>query len=351
MNKLIKKLTTWLLVFGMTFTPVLTSINVIAANAEEGGEPTITASEGEDGEDGQGEDGQGEVEEKPEPSQDVQEVLDAADAAATEEAVLDEKVEAVDAAVGQVVEDGLATNFFFDPITGANNSLKTWAGVADLLVGAADDQSEVIASDEGEIKKTLEKAAGKANDAEQIAEDINDELDKTAATISSLNKQIQDADTIEDAEAAYGKAVNARNTAVADHKQAVSDFNQTLDDYDELVASLPGLQKKYFDAVATGSAEAAAAKIALDQAYAAAESLEKQAEARKNAALFNYGSKVQFAESAVVGAQMTYGIAVGNVVRATGELALAKRSEASALAAYNNAKKAEKDALLRRDRL
>ena len=35
MNKLIKKLTTWLLVFGMTFTPVLTSINAVAANAEE----------------------------------------------------------------------------------------------------------------------------------------------------------------------------------------------------------------------------------------------------------------------------------------------------------------------------
>ncbi|MBR5930533.1 MAG: hypothetical protein IKS87_09300 [Lachnospiraceae bacterium] len=43
MNKMIKKLTTWMLVFGMTFTPALTSINLMAVNAEDANEEaTIT---------------------------------------------------------------------------------------------------------------------------------------------------------------------------------------------------------------------------------------------------------------------------------------------------------------------
>ena len=124
MNKLIKKLTTWLLVFGMTFTPVLTSINVIAVNAEdEGGSTTIDANTDSQGEDGEGED-EGEVVETPAPSQDVQEVIDAADAASEAEAPLGEKVEAVDDAVDEL---GLPAPFFFfvDPITGANGALKT----------------------------------------------------------------------------------------------------------------------------------------------------------------------------------------------------------------------------------
>ena len=41
MKKMIKKLTTWTLVFGMTFTPVFTNINLVAASAEEE-EETIT---------------------------------------------------------------------------------------------------------------------------------------------------------------------------------------------------------------------------------------------------------------------------------------------------------------------
>ncbi|MBO4902376.1 MAG: hypothetical protein J5518_06250 [Lachnospiraceae bacterium] len=44
MKNIIRKATTWMLVFGMTFTPVLTSIDMVAANAEEG-TPTITVSE------------------------------------------------------------------------------------------------------------------------------------------------------------------------------------------------------------------------------------------------------------------------------------------------------------------
>ncbi|MBQ7581714.1 MAG: hypothetical protein IJU25_02725, partial [Lachnospiraceae bacterium] len=35
MKNVIRKITTWLLVFGMTFTPVLTSIDAVAANAGE----------------------------------------------------------------------------------------------------------------------------------------------------------------------------------------------------------------------------------------------------------------------------------------------------------------------------
>ena len=49
MNKLIKKLTTWMLVFGMTFTPVLTSIDLVAVNAEdENGQTTITVDQAQE---------------------------------------------------------------------------------------------------------------------------------------------------------------------------------------------------------------------------------------------------------------------------------------------------------------
>lgn len=44
MKNVIRKMTTWLLVFGMTFTPVLAGIDVTVANAEEG-TPTITVGE------------------------------------------------------------------------------------------------------------------------------------------------------------------------------------------------------------------------------------------------------------------------------------------------------------------
>lgn len=44
MKNVIRRMTTWLLVFGMTFTPVLAGIDVTVTNAEEG-TPTITVSE------------------------------------------------------------------------------------------------------------------------------------------------------------------------------------------------------------------------------------------------------------------------------------------------------------------
>ncbi len=46
MKNVIRKITTWMLVFGMTFTPVMTSIDLVAVNAEaEGGQTTITVDD------------------------------------------------------------------------------------------------------------------------------------------------------------------------------------------------------------------------------------------------------------------------------------------------------------------
>ena len=130
MNKLIKKLTTWLLVFGMTFTPVLTSINVIAANAEEGDTTIVVPPATKEGNAARAAEVTGDHEDDPEDEK------DADGAKQLIEAAQNEVGEAEKVIVSQELSnDDLNTNALKDAL--ATGKAKVVATVGDLNTAAS----------------------------------------------------------------------------------------------------------------------------------------------------------------------------------------------------------------------
>ncbi len=226
MKNVIRKMTTWMLVFGMTFTPVLTSIDAVVANA---GEEKVTVTVGDQNVTFNNNDNL-----KSETKADVAGAVNAnAKAATAEQAAADAAQAAADAATAA---------------TAAGTAADNAQAVADAAKAAADaiatQDSDPVATAEG-LVDDAEDAFGDANDAIKNVDDKK-KAQKTAAenantAIGQYNQKVDNFNNntlggengvnaaVEKANEDIGTAAGAKSKAVASYQDALGAIQDAKD--------------------------------------------------------------------------------------------------------------------------
>lgn len=203
MKNVIRKITTWMLVFGMTFTPVLTSIDTVMANA---GEETITITVGEQAMDFT-----------------TGNLNDAAKTAVNEAQAADNCADTAEATANAAA--GVAA----DAKAAADIAQAAATAAADAATEAVNLQNAINAINNAQVQgltreeyakglvASAETAVGAANtaaanvtqgytDAAQAATDANDAIDTLNSSIDTANAAIEGADGNGGANAAITEA-------------------------------------------------------------------------------------------------------------------------------------------------
>ena len=127
----------------------------------------------------------------------------------------------------------------------------------------------------------LKEAETQAGEAGTIASEMKDAMDEANKEVDVQLENIENATSIEDANAAYDKLEETANQAKADFDEKLADYNDAKTSYDKAVEDIAKYEKAYNDAVASASDNAAAAKAELDAAKANAAALEVAVTAAK----------------------------------------------------------------------
>ncbi len=280
MKNVIRKITTWLLVFGMTFTPVLTSIDAVAANASEE-EVTIVVSEP------------------------VQAVVDAADDLAVaegrqeqEETVtgavpdVDEAAQDVHDAVTDLINDKEVNPLPFGYTAQQDDALKTLVGIADTNVDLIVDEADNLANADKEKQAQAAKAQSQLSAADDVADDYEETVDQATVSIASLNSKIVNASTIDEATSAFNQVSELKAGVDKAYKDSQDKFDAISEEFSQAVSDYRQARKDYKDAVDNGLEDTGNAKDAMEWAWRVAKNIEQKANDLQKEADRNYRNDV-----------------------------------------------------------
>ena len=189
-------------------------------------------------------------------------------------------------------EDGSSLDEVKDDITKAGTDITN----ADIQLGVAEENDKLLDETYSEADKTAEDAA-------KIASDVKDTMNVANEKAGEQVKQIENAASVEEANAAYDKLTATAEQAQKDFDDKLAVYNAAKKDYDEAVAKVAEYEAAYNAAVESAGGYAAAAqekleqaKAELDQAKANADTLEQAVSAAKDAVDTSVANAMKIAE-------------------------------------------------------
>lgn len=158
------------------------------------------------------------------------------------------------------------------PLKNAN----AYITIADAQIDVAEANDEPLNTAYGQAKKAAAAAATIASDAKDTMNAANEKAGEQV-------KQIENAASVEEANAAYDELAATADQAQKDFDAKLAAYNTAKDAYDEAAAKVAKYEKAYNEAIATANDNADAAKKELEQAQKNAKALEDAVAAAKDA--------------------------------------------------------------------
>lgn len=238
MKKIVRKSVTWLLIFGMVFTPLMTSIDLVSANAEEG---ATTISIPRDNLSTENAKRAANAEEAQKAGNDAAAAATAATTAAENAAAAATNAQTALSDVQSLLTDSVATDTqLIDDANGAvddaNDAIADINGLIDaannaiLAVGDAKDDLDDALADMDTAKGNAQTAKNTADRAIDTAKDSKNTVNKKAGNAetakSNMDTAIANANDTTDVDAKVQQAIADMNTA----EQSISDAVEAIKD-------------------------------------------------------------------------------------------------------------------------
>lgn len=154
---------------------------------------------------------------------------------------------------------------------------------AESAVESADTKLGVAEANDKLSDAELNKATDAAANAGQTAAEAKDAMQAAQNKVNGQIKNIKDAASITDANAAYEEVKTTVDQAQADFDAKLGEYNTAKTAYEEAAQKVAAYEKAYEEAVNSADANAAAAAAELEAAKTNAEALAKALEAAKGA--------------------------------------------------------------------
>lgn len=154
-------------------------------------------------------------------------------------------------------EDGSSLDEVKNDITDAGTDITN----ADIQLGVAEENDKLLDEAYSEADKTAEDAA-------KIASDVKDTMNVANEKAGEQVKQIENAASVEEANAAYDKLTATAEQAQQDFDTKLNAYNEAKSAYEDAVQKIADCEKAYNDAITNATGNAATAQEKLEQAQA-----------------------------------------------------------------------------------
>lgn len=154
---------------------------------------------------------------------------------------------------------------------------------AETDITNADTQLDIANTNDRLSDTACNKADSAAKEASAAASEAKDAMDAANATVDEQSEKLQNAGSIDEANAAYGALEETANNAQTVFNTKLEEYNAAKTAYDEAAAKVAEYEKAYNDAIASAGANAKAAEDELAAAKKNAVALQKAVEEAKNA--------------------------------------------------------------------
>lgn len=147
----------------------------------------------------------------------------------------------------------------------------------------AKDQLDIAETNDGLSDSALGKATDAATNADEIATDMKDAMDKANATADQQVQNIENATTVADANAAYDELAATASAAQEEFNTKLKEYNDAKDAYDAAAKKVAEYEAAYEEAIKNAGENAAAAQAELKEAKENATALKSAVSAAKDA--------------------------------------------------------------------